>query len=188
MNPQNRITTGRILTLALALATAATLYAQTQRPTDHFDDATGQVSDEPVTAATDLTHPVAFQLGDTHLLPGDDIHIDSVLGSSDTITPGNVYLVTGTYKLASHPGATLSTNVTTTTNIGSTQNHDPATQPRNTPVQQGEGHFKVYLHMPWTGYPHLSFYPTQGGSSFASVYFGTGTTVMKSRTSTSPGL
>jgi hypothetical protein len=30
-----------------------------------------------------------------------------------------------------------------------------------------------------SGKPHVSFYPADGGESFASVYFGTGDSVMK---------
>ena len=46
-------------------------------------------------------------------------------------------------------------------------------------VDKGDGHFTVYLYM-WTdGNPHMSFYPADGGSSFASVYFGTGENVLR---------
>ena len=181
-----------ILALALSLGAVALLAQNatqtatqtatqnaTQKPTDTTGQTTAHVTDEPVTNSTNLVYPVAFELGETHLLPGDAIHIDSVTGSAPTIQPGNVYLVTGTYKLASHPAAQLSTNTTTTASIGSTQNHDPRSQPRATQVKQGEGAFKVYLHVAYDGYPHLSFYPASGGESFASVYFGTGDTTMK---------
>ena len=168
---------GRTILFVALILGAVTLHAQTHD--DRVGPTTQPVTDEPVTDATNLVYPVAFELGETRLLPGDDIHIDSVVGSAPAIQPGNVYLVTGTYKLASHPEASLSTNTTTRTSSGSTRNHDPAAQPRNTQVRQGDGRFKVYLHMGYDGYPHLSFYSAHGGGSFASVYFGTGGTVLK---------
>jgi hypothetical protein len=115
-----------ILTLALSMG-AATLLAQTSTP--------------------DFSHTVTFTVGDTYFLDGDSLVIESIKGPTDTIEPGNVYLVTGTYKLASHPDASLSSNVTTRGPSGPTRNHDDPSEPRAVTVKQGEGHFSVYLHM-----------------------------------------
>ena len=57
--------------------------------------------------------------------------------------------------------------------------HYPSLKPQYLHVEKGDGHFTVYLYM-WTkGNPHMSFYPNNGGESFASVYFGTGDSVLK---------
>jgi hypothetical protein len=153
-----------ILALALLAGAAASLPAQTLNPN------------------TSLSQAVHFEIGDTYFLDGDSITIDSIKGVTDTIAPGNLYLVTGTYKLASHPSAVLSSNVTTKGPSGPTSNHDAPTEPRNVSVSQGEDHFSVYLHMDTDGYPHISFYPTGGGSSFAGIYFGTGSSLMQHHT------
>ena len=46
-------------------------------------------------------------------------------------------------------------------------------------VNKGDGHFTVYLYTWCDGNPHLSFYPMDRGSSFTSIYFGTGDNVLR---------
>ena len=146
-------------TLAIALAvTTAPLHAQAS---SHGED---------------LTHAVHYDLGDTHFLAGDSITIDSITGTGDTVTPGNLYQVKGHYRLRSHPTAELALNIT-----GKDHNVGPSQGMRlqHVDVAQGEGAFTVYMYLWGEGYPHLSFYPTGGGSSFSALYFGNGPTLMQ---------
>jgi hypothetical protein len=147
-----------MLAITLCVGASASLHAQT----------------------SDLSHPVTIEIGDTFFLDGDSITIDSVTGPTDTIEAGHVYLVRGTYKLTSHPDAMLSSNVTSGHN-SRPQHLLEARQSPSVTVKQGEGHFSVYLNMNTNGWPHISFYPSGGGNSFAGIYFGLGDTLMKPR-------
>jgi hypothetical protein len=122
----------------------------------------------------ELSQPVHFEVGETHFLSGDSITIDSVHGTADTVAAGNLYEIKGHYTLASHPTAELAVNVTS-------RNAGPTTgmQLQHVDVNQGNGTFTVYLYMWGEGWPHLSFYPTGGGSSFSALYFGNGNTLMR---------
>ena len=122
----------------------------------------------------DITNFVPFEVGGTYLRNGDKITIEEVHGTSDKIAVGSLYEVKGSYTLASHDKASLAIEVTS-----SDTHHYPTLKPQYQTVDKGSGHFTVYLYM-WTeGNPHISFYPADGGSSFASVYFGTGESVLK---------
>jgi hypothetical protein len=123
----------------------------------------------------ELSQQVHFELGETHFLSGDSITIDSIRGTEGTVAPGNLYEIKGRYTLTSHPNAQLAANVTS-------RNAGPTTtmQVQHVDVDQGSGTFTVYLYMPGEGWPHLSFYPTRGGSSFSALYFGNGKTLMHS--------
>jgi len=41
-------------------------------------------------------------------------------------------------------------------------------------IKRGEGTFSLMLPMACEGWPHISFYPADGGSSFGGNFFGTG--------------
>jgi hypothetical protein len=41
------------------------------------------------------------------------------------------------------------------------------------PVTKGEGTFTLYLPMTCRGWPHVSFYPAEGGRDIGGTYFGT---------------
>jgi hypothetical protein len=45
-------------------------------------------------------------------------------------------------------------------------------------VDQGDGHYSLILYMAYDGNPHVSFY-SDGGESFANVYFGSGESLLK---------
>jgi len=47
------------------------------------------------------------------------------------------------------------------------------------PVEKGTGAFTLYLPTLCRGWPHVSFYPAEGGSDFGGNYFGTGDFVLK---------
>ena len=126
-----------------------------------------------------LSHRVAFEVGETYLRDGDRITIEAIRGTADTIKEGNVYEIMGTYRLASRDKAMLAVYTT----VG---NADPtAGRYRDVPdqktqwmtVERGEGRFTLIFYMWQKGNPHVSFYSDR--ESFASVYFGTGDSVLK---------
>ena len=127
----------------------------------------------------DLSHNVAFAVGDTYFSGGDSITVDSVRGTSDSISSGNLYEVKGHYTLLSHDSADLAANITGSDKSNSSYH---GLEVQHVAVEKGTGQFTLYMYMFYKGWPHLSFYPTGGGSSFAGIYFGTGDSVMKPRT------
>ena len=122
----------------------------------------------------DLSHFVKFEQGGTQLRDGDQITIEEIHGTSSTIDVGQLYEIKGTYKLASHERAQLAVEITS-----SDPTHYSHMQTQEMIVDQGEGRFTVYMYMWCKGNPHMSFYPTTRGESFASVYFGTGESVLR---------
>ncbi|MGE9295951.1 MAG: hypothetical protein ACQKBV_06665 [Puniceicoccales bacterium] len=81
---------------------------------------------------------------------------------------GDMVVVSGHYKLNSLSSATLAAYVTQTEGDGSSQ-----TLPgQSVQISQGEGSFRLSLYIRHKGWPHVSLYPAEGGSSIASVYFG----------------
>jgi len=124
----------------------------------------------PAAAPTGLEVP--FQLGQAQFSQGDAITITSVRGTSSAIAPGNTYTITGTYELNSHPQAMVATFMSSfpgQSPIGSGPFGN-----NSVTVNAGKGTFSLELLMRTDGYPHVSFYPAGGGSSFGSTYFGTG--------------
>jgi hypothetical protein len=124
----------------------------------------------------DLSHIVPFEVGASRLRDGDSITIVEVTGTSDRMTAGNMYVIKGTYKLASKEHATLLASVT-----ASKRGEGQGVQTQKTQsvtVDQRNGHFSLILYMGYDGNPHISFYPEEG-ESFANVYFGTGDSVLK---------
>jgi beta-lactamase regulating signal transducer with metallopeptidase domain len=108
---------------------------------------------------------------------GDNITIQEVRGPSDTLAVGNIYEVRGTYKLISHDKAVLSVGVTTE-RFHAGESHTAAANESHPPlakqkiiVEKGEGSFTLQFYMVH-GRPHVSFYPVEGGSSFAGRNFG----------------
>jgi beta-lactamase regulating signal transducer with metallopeptidase domain len=124
----------------------------------------------------DLSHIVPFEVGASRLRNGDSITIVDVTGTSDRMTAGNMYVIKGTYKLASKEQATLLASVTASKR-GDGQGV-PTQKTQSVTVDQGNGHFTLILYMAYDGNPHISFYPAEG-ESFANVYFGTGDSVLK---------
>ena len=121
------------------------------------------------------SHDVQFDLGESQFLPGDHITITEIRGTSDKIAPKNTYQVKGTYTLASAEDADLAVYVTSA--VINDTHHDPYDQRQTVHITKGSGTFTVTLPFLWKGFPHLSYYPTGGGSSFSAQYFGTGETV-----------
>src|SRR5262249_20202090 len=97
-------------------------------------------------------------------------------GTSETMTPGNIYWIKGTYTLASRDRAVLAA-FTTARNAG--DGKGPTLKVQTTPVSRGSGAFTLFLPMAYKGWPHVSFYPSDGGSDLGGNYFGTGDSVLK---------
>src|SRR5215469_13724942 len=75
-----------------------------------------KAADEP--AMEVFPYHVRVEIGDAEFLPGDSIAIEEVRGTSDIISIGQTYRVTGTYNLASRDEAMLSFYVTATSGSG----------------------------------------------------------------------
>ena len=124
----------------------------------------------------DLSHIVPFEVGASRLRDGDSITIVEVTGTSDRMTAGNMYVIKGTYKLASKEHATLLASVTATKRADG--QGVPTQKTQSVMLDRGNGRFSLILYMGYDGNPHVSFYPAEG-ESFANVYFGTGDSVLK---------
>jgi hypothetical protein len=116
-----------------------------------------------------LSHEVRFATSNTDFKTGDTITISDVRGTSSKLSAGNIYQVTGTYKLVSKDRATLAAFVTTRGKQGEST---PAMHTQMMKVGKGEGRFTLIFYMWQNGDPHVSFYPYAGGNSFAGIYFG----------------
>jgi hypothetical protein len=123
-----------------------------------------------------LPHKVAFEQGVTRFAEGDDITILDVHGTAETFTPGNMYRITGTYSLASHDRASISAY---TTAMDSANGRSHSLKLQSKVVDRGDGTFTLYLPMLYRGWPHVSFYPADGGNGFGGNYVGTGDSVLK---------
>lgn len=98
---------------------------------------------------------------------GDSITLEKVVATTPRWGPGDTLTVSGHYQLASQPTATLALYVTTR-NSGRTVS-DPKQVMR---VAAGTGAFELTCVMPeGGGEPHVSYYPSAGGSVMGGVYF-----------------
>jgi hypothetical protein len=110
---------------------------------------------------------VPFEIGKANFSPGDSIKITSVKGTSSKIESSGSYTINGSYVLTSHNEASLGAFVTTA-GSGKTP-----TDPRQmSKIKKGKGVFSLKLTIHEKGYPHVSFYPADGGEAFGGVYFG----------------
>ncbi len=134
-------------------------------------------ADERVKKPTsEFPYAVKFEQGATRFLDGDKITIVEVRGTADLFTSGNIYWIKGTYRLASHQRATLAAY---TTARDAADGIGPSFKVQTTEVTHGNGTFTLFLPMSCRGWPHVSFYPADGGESFGGNYFGTGDSVLK---------
>ena len=123
-----------------------------------------------------LPHAVRVEQGATRFLDGDKITILEVRGTADTFAPGNIYRIKGTYSLASHDRATLAVY---TTAMDAENARSTPLKVQSTVIDKGDGTFTLFLPMTCRGWPHVSFYPADGGDGFGGNYFGTGDSVLK---------
>jgi beta-lactamase regulating signal transducer with metallopeptidase domain len=132
--------------------------------------------EESHAAAPEFPFAIPFELGETKFLNGDEITILEVRGTADTFVTENIYWIKGTYTLASHDKAALQASVTVT-DSGTSTARSFAVKAQNLIVNQGTGTFTLFLPMSYSGCPHVSFYPVDGGTGFGGIYFGTGNSV-----------
>ncbi|HET6881036.1 MAG TPA: carboxypeptidase-like regulatory domain-containing protein [Pirellulales bacterium] len=125
---------------------------------------------------SEFPHSVKFEQGATKFLDGDKITIVEVRGTAETFKPGEIYWIKGTYTLSSHDRATLAA-YTTAKNAADGRSKSFTAQ--TTTVKKGSGDFTLFLPMACEGWPHVSFYPADGGEGFGGNYFGTGDSVLK---------
>src|SRR5258707_8658950 len=129
--------------------------------------------DRKPTAPTNSEFPYSlkFEQGATRFKDGDKITILEVRGTAETFTPGNIYWIKGTYTLASHDRATLAAYTTAMDAANAT---GASFKVQTTIVDHGNGGFTLFLPMSCRGWPHVSFYPADGGDDFGGHYFGKG--------------
>jgi hypothetical protein len=134
---------------------------------------------EAATEGTSESFPYAvqYELGDAEFAPGDTITIQQVRGTSDTIIIGGTYCVEGTYTLGSRDEADLAFYATTVVNSGPT----PTDPKQHVLIRKGTGSFRLIKTMHEDSYPHISFYPSHGGSGFGGVYFGQGNRILHNK-------
>jgi hypothetical protein len=136
--------------------------------------ATGRKPDARSTS--EFLHPVRFDQGATRFLDGDQITLVEIRGTADTFMPGHTYQIKGTYTLASHDRAMLAAYITA---MDAAHGKGTSLESQTTVVDRGSGTFTLTLPMSCRGWPHVSFYPADGGSDFGGNYFGTGDSVLK---------
>lgn len=132
----------------------------------------------------ELSHVILFEVGQIQLRDGDNITINEVRGTSSTVSAGNTYVIKGTYRLASEKSASLSAYTTGDSRdpVAVKMQSIPDQKTQSTTVKQGSGKFSLILYMWYDGNPHVSFY--HDGQSIGGVYFGTGNSVLRPKTST----
>jgi beta-lactamase regulating signal transducer with metallopeptidase domain len=139
--------------------------------------ANGQTPPPPAPGCrSELEYEVKFEQGATAFFDGDKITILEVRGTADTFIPGHIYWIRGTYKLSSRDKASLAAY---TTAMDAENARGTPLKVQSTVVDKGEGTFTLFLPMTCRGWPHVSFYPAEGGADLGGSYFGTGDSVLK---------
>ena len=148
-----------------------------QAGADAQDAAPAKPADRAIASTTSqFPFAVPFEQGATRLLNGDQITILEVRGTADRFAQGHIYWIRGTYSLASRDRAALAAY---TTAMDAENARSISYQAQMTIVDRGTGTFTLFLPMSCRGWPHVSFYPADGGASFGGNYFGTGDSVLK---------
>jgi hypothetical protein len=124
-----------------------------------------------------LENAVPVELGDAEFYDGDTIAITEIRGTETLLRPGGTFLVKGRYHLASHDNATLLFSVTATHGTG----RAPIPVDSRLAVSRGDGEFALVTTINGAGYPHLTFYGSDG-HPFGGVYFGNGESVLPKKT------
>ena len=158
-----------VLASLLAMATAVGLYlpasghaeSSESKLRKSADPKHDEPSDES-TASIDakFPHVVRFEKGAEKFLDGDSISIDEIRGTADAFTPGNRYWIKGSYKLKSHDRAQISAF---TTAAKAEDGTGPILAEQTKQISGGDKTFTLILPMSVRGWPHLSFYPADGG-------------------------
>jgi len=143
-------------------------------PTAETRAAAAPKPDRP--AGSEFPYTVRFEQGASKLPDGDKIDITEVRGTASKFTPGNIYWIKGTYTLASRDKAML---LAATTAADSKFGTGGTFKVQQAIVDRGTGTFTLFLPMSCQGWPHVSFYPAEGGGDIGGTYFGTGDFVLK---------
>ena len=181
---QNRFAPRVSLRSKFVIALLAFLILPSFVETTRTDARAGSNDEAPATpdhkatapATSEFPYSLKFEQGATRFKDGDKITILEVRGTADTFTPGNIYWIKGTYTLASHDRATLAAY---TTAMDAENATGASFKVQTTVVDRGNGSFTLFLPMSCRGWPHVSFYPADGGEDFGGNYFGTGDSVLK---------
>lgn len=115
-------------------------------------------------SSPEYAQSIEFETGSTYFLGGDRIVIEEIQGDGTRFVPGTRFVVSGTYILASRDAATLQQWCAN----GEVRVHGE----RSRLVRRGKGRFRFEVELVKQGYLHLSMYPTGGGTSFCSLYYG----------------
>ena len=113
--------------------------------------------------------PVPFEMGLSDFAPGDSIVVTEVLGNSPAFKVGETYRVRGRYVLGSRDSADMSAWCMNGESEGD----------RRRVVRRGSGTFEMTFRRLTSGYPHISFFPQEGGESFGMACFGSGDCVWR---------
>jgi hypothetical protein len=133
-----------------------------------------RVLDASIPAGTTFPHLVPYELGKTRLSDGDQITISEVRGTRPQFEQGGIYLVKGSYVLASGDEGTIAFTVTSARpREGCTRNNDRGHQK----VKRGTGTFELAVPLQYLGYPHVYFNVVDKGA--AGVYLGAGDFLLK---------
>lgn len=115
--------------------------------------------------------PHELKAEEVHTYLGNEIVITDLRGDSRTYQPGATYMVRGHYKLRSHREAVL-TQWCSNGWVQEVGSKEPDPQHGGSlRVKRGEGDFSFRFKVKEVGDLHLSFYPADGGESFASLYY-----------------
>jgi hypothetical protein len=125
-----------------------------------------QIMDASVPSGTAFPFVIHYAAAPPDTRAGDAITITEVRGTSPVLTVGGMYLVRGTYTLASAPDAELGFHVTATRpGEGCTNGNGRESQT----IARGSGSFELATRVVYEGRPHVSFYVAGQGSG--GVYF-----------------
>jgi hypothetical protein len=130
----------------------------------------------PEPTVSGFPYAVRFEQGASRFLDGDKITVLDIRGTAETFKPGNLYWIKGTYKLGSHDRARLDAY---TTAKDAADGRSQTWKIQTTNVDRGSGTFELFLPYSYEGWPHVSFYPADGGDGFGGTYFGTGDSVLR---------
>jgi hypothetical protein len=121
-------------------------------------------------------HEVKFEQGASQFPHGDEIVVKEVRGTAEKFENGHIYWIKGTYKLVSQDRAQIAAFVTAS---NSADGKSQYLKVQTAIVEKGTGEFGLYLPVYCDGWPHISFYPVDGGEGMGGTYFGTGDRVLK---------
>lgn len=120
-----------------------------------------QVVDASVPSDTGFPFPIPYDLAPPSTRAGDVVTITEIRGTSPVLRVGAMYLVRGTYTLASAPNATLGFHITATRPGEGCTNSNGRD---SVAVTRGAGSFELAVRAAYEGRPHVSFYVEGKGS------------------------